>query len=103
MDTIYDIVTITNSSFSHNTADRSAGLLFYMTTQNIFNVKILKKPTLLIAVAVIGPAVHVYSYHTLTRIGAILVYMEDIVARRNRNLETTKTDASSPQNTGVFF
>ena len=96
---IHDLVEIVNTYFCGNSAFYGGGMVFFMTPQNVSDVRVVvRNTTFTDNVAYLGPAMNAYNFLSLVNHREIYIYLEDIVASGNRfpGAET------SPENVGAF-
>ena len=81
---IYDIVEIYRSNFTRNSAITGGALRFYMTPQNVSNVRLLVRDTTFTSnIASIGSALHGFQFQSPLNRKGIYIYMEDITVSYN--------------------
>ena len=99
---IYDLLEITSSDFSRNSALWGAALWFFMTPQNISSIQLVVSNTSFTNnVALIGPALYVFQSESFIKTKEIYVYLEDIVASGNSYPEASISE-NSPENSGAL-
>ena len=100
---VYDIAEIHNSNFSHNSAFFGGALMFYMTPQNVSNVRLLVSNTVFTAnIAEIGSALYAFQFQSLVNSRGVYIYMEDITASGN-TFHGAHILENSRENSGVFL
>ena len=105
---MYDLLEITDSYFTHNNADKGGAIMFYMTPQNVSNVRVLiRNTTFADNIASSGSALYAFRFPSVTSKGTY-IYMEDITA--SGNTFPKRIDSSGaivldnpPDDSGVFI
>ena len=100
---ILDLVEISNSKISNNSAGYGGGIMFYVTPQNISDIRLVIRDTILTGnIAAVGPALYVFQLQSLIGNKEVHVYLENVVASRN-TFPGAVISENSPKNAGVFF
>ena len=100
---IYDLVEIRHSNFSHNWAYSGGGVMFFVSPQNVSNIRLVVRDTAFTNnVANNGAALYVIHSPSLVYNQGAYIYMEDVVASGNTFLGAHNLD-NSPENSGVFL
>ena len=100
---IHDLCEIVSSYFGGNSAFNGGGILFFVTPQNISDVRIVVKDTTFTKnAAILGPAMYAFQFQSLVNHKAIYIYLEDVVASGNSFLGVDVSQ-NSPENAGVFI
>ena len=100
---IYDVVEIYHSNFTRNSAITGGALRFYMTPQNVSNVRLLVRDTTFTSnIASIGSALYAFQFQSPVNSKGIYIYMEDITVSYNTFPRTNVLD-NYRQNSGVFL
>ena len=81
---IHDLVEVCNSNFSRNVAYSGGALTFYMTQQNVSDIRFLIRNTTFTGnVANFGSALYAFQFQSLVSSRGAYIYMEDIMASGN--------------------
>ena len=100
---IHDLCEIVSSYFAGNSAFYGGGILFFVTPQNISDVRIVVRDTTFTKnAAILGPAMYAFQFQSLVNHRAIYIYLEDVVASGNTFLGAKELQ-NSPENAGVFI
>ena len=100
---IYDLIEISDSNFTNNSAYGGGALMFYMTQQNVSNVRMVVRNTIFADnVAVIGSALYAFQFPSLVDSKGIHIYMEDVVASGNTFPEANISE-NPRDDSGVFI
>ena len=99
---VYDLVEINRSTFSRNAAIYGGGIHFYISSQNISEVRLIIRDTKFIGnVGRFGSALSSFQLQTSAVNKATYILMEDIVAYENTFFEADELP-NSPENSGAF-
>ena len=100
---IHDLCEIVSSYFGGNSAFYGGGILFFVTPQNVSDIRILVRDTTFTKnAAILGPAMYAFQFQSLVNHKAIYIYLEDVVASGNTFLGAKELQ-NSPENAGVFI
>ena len=100
---IYDIVEIYHSNFTQNSAITGGALRFYMTPQNVSNVRLLVRDTTFTSnIASIGSVLYAFQFQSPVNSKEIYIYMKDIAVSYNTFPGTNVLD-NYQGNSGVFL
>ena len=100
---IHDLCEIVSSYFAGNSAFYGGGILFFVTPQNVSDVRIVVRDTTFTKnAAILGPAMYAFQFQSLVNHKAIYIYLEDVVASGNSFLGVDVSQ-NSPENAGVFI
>ena len=95
---IHDLVEICSSNFSRNVAYSGGALTFYMTQQNVSDIRFLIRNTTFTGnIANFGSALYAFQFQSLVSSRGAYIYMEDITATGN-----TFPGATPREDFGIF-